>query len=128
MRLESLRFEDVSRNTLRLSARLSVHNPNDVKLALSRLEYQVLVGNVLLSRGTHPDKLIFPAASTTEHIQIPIELRLSSPGELLKELAARGGKKFNLTWKSGLLFHSALGPVSLKYEDEKPLSRGLAGF
>jgi LEA14-like dessication related protein len=122
-KVELLRFE-VSRlswGSVDLMATLRVDNPNRFELSMSRLTYTVETGGDIFARGNWSGEFRVAAQSSAE-LRLPLSI---TPGRVVDLLArmlqSEAGEKALI--KADGDFSSALGSITLTFEEEKLLPR-----
>ena len=122
VRLESVSFQKITHNSVQLLVHLSVYNPNEFEVTLSKMNYQIEINDVLVGQGLREEQVTFPPESKQQNIRLPLNLNLQNSKEIFKKFLIKADKKLLISWNSKMVFHSGVGPIPLRFTDQKELA------
>ncbi|MBI2603320.1 MAG: LEA type 2 family protein [Deltaproteobacteria bacterium] len=118
--IESIRIAKVDLKELKLEVHLSVENPNAFDLVLSDLHYSVNIHDSDVASGIHKDELKV-AAYEKKTIEIPLSIQTQNTLQVLGRILFER-KPIPLHWQGQANFHSPIGPMIVKFSDQKEIT------
>jgi LEA14-like dessication related protein len=117
--LLAFRAKKVSTQSLELEFDVQVKNPNFFGITMSKLNYDVSVGDIELAKGIYAESLSIPRESDRV-ISLPLIVTPSSAVKVLNMLWQK--QKIIATWKAVASFDTYFGEVDVAFKENKALA------
>lgn len=115
--LESVEVMDISLTEVDMVAKIKISNPNDDKVILDRIDYQIYSDKTLLAKGSHREKEEI-ASGMSRTVSLTITSDLSNLGKGVLN-AITGGGDTTYTVKGTAYLDSIIGTLEFPFQTQK---------
>jgi len=117
VKVQSVKFEKVSLETLSIKAKIRVDNPNGFDMDFSSLKYDMVIRGKILASGVYQKKFTIPAKAMV-FLELPLDIDTQHAIWIIKKII---GNSETLTAKirATAKFVTPVGDISVDFEDEK---------
>ena len=117
--LESVEVMDITLTKVNMIAKIKIYNPNDDKVILDRLDYEIYSEKTLLAEGSHREQIDIESG-TSEVIKLSVNSELKNLGKGILNAITGGGKTL-YTVKGTAYIDSVIGTLDFPFKTQKTM-------
>ena len=120
--ITEVNFDTLSWTKVQMSVGLKIDNPNDFKLSIDRIEYEITVFDQSLGEGVY-DQAFEIEALKSHNLKLPFTLRPVVALEVAKRFI-NGSEDLPVKLKAKTTVKTLLGSIDFEFEETKTIADG----